>query len=483
MASCITSQWGNNYSPQARLTVTQSSSNETTVVLSWTLEYVTHGYTAETNVNKSWSVTIDGSVVDSGTTNINGKTTYTVASGTKTINKQHSSRDVSFSCSFNFDVTWDGTHSDTKTASGSINVGAKTSYVISYNASGGTNAPANQTKWYGETLIITSSVPTKMYYTFKGWGTYPNTTEVVYPAGSSYTNNQEHVLYAVWEATKYSITFDANGGSGAPAKIEYSYSPSGSFVLTGTKPTRTGYTFLGWSLDKNATEPTYYAGQTNWGYFNADAYLLYAVWRQNILTVNYYSNYATEAFSGALNGVGKDKDVIVRTETFLYNTSYEYGLTNYTETYNNTYLAKKGHTAVGYWSNINNIDVDWSNELKSGTPNFIRSGDNIAIWQDYIGFTGQDLAHMLGLALGDGDKTVNLYAQWYIKASRITIYGDDRKPKEGLLHIYYSDVDLATSDDEVITDVDGLDLMTDDGGARYGIIYIYGADKKPHAVI
>lgn len=549
MASCITSQFGNSYCPQARLTVSQGNETNTTIVLSWQLEYVTHGYTASTNGNgRTWSVTIDGSTVDSGTTDINGKSTYTVASGSKTVSKQ-SARSVNFGLSFEFDFSWGSAtgsneYGGTKTTSDSIDIPAATyivyympnggtgtmepsyptygigfktrqntftrdgysfngwnesadgtgtvwalnaagtyesgqpwtwtytkdinlyaqwkanTYVISYDAQGGTGAPANQTKVHDTPLTLSSTIPTKTGYNFKGWGTYPNTTEVVYTAGGSYTNNQEHVLYAVWEPNKYSITFDANGGTGAPAKIEYSYSPSGSFVLTSTKPTRTGYTFLGWSLDKNATEPEYYAGQTNWGYFNADAYVLYAVWRQNVLTVHYNSNYATEAFSGALSQVGEDKDVIVRTETFLYDTPYEYGLTNYTETNNNTYLARKGYTAAGYWATVNEIDVDWRSKLNGEPFNFIRYSDDIAIWQDYTGFTGQDLAHILGVALGDGDKTVNLYAQWYIKASRVTIYNDNNEPEDGLICIY-----------------------TKDGSVRYGTITVYDANGNPRTVI
>ena len=456
---------GNIAYPSASASVSANGDDTATIKVSASC-YLGDGYVQSTGVVAKIYFWYDDQWNLKSTQTLLGNGTYYDASyGSKEVSdsewfyKNKTPREISWAVDFH--QYTDGNDQGLKeTISGKTTISAMTSYVISYNASGGTNAPANQTKWYGETLTLTSSVPTKMYYTFKGWGTYPNTTEVVYTAGGSYTNNQEHVLYAVWEPNKYSITFDANGGTGAPAKIEYSYSPSGSFVLTSTKPTRTGYTFLGWSLDKNATEPEYYAGQTNWGYFNADDYVLYAVWRQNVLTVHYNSNYATEAFSGALSQVGEDKDVIVRTETFLYDTPYEYGLTNYTETNNNTYLARKGYTAAGYWATVNEIDVDWRSKLNGESFNFIRSGDDIAIWQDYIEFTGQDLAHMLGVALGDGDKTVNLYAQWYIKASRVTIYNDNNEPEDGLICIY-----------------------TKDGSVRYGTITVYDANGNPRTVI
>ena len=67
MASCITSDIKGGYSPQVRLTVTEQSSTATTSTLAWTLEYVTHGYTASTDgAGRAWSVNIDGVSVSSG---------------------------------------------------------------------------------------------------------------------------------------------------------------------------------------------------------------------------------------------------------------------------------------------------------------------------------------------------------------------------------------------------------------------------------
>ena len=53
-------------------------------------------------------------------------------------------------------------------------------------------------------------------------------------------------------SSKYIITYDANGGTGAPSPTEYTYATSGTVNLSSQKPTRSGYTFLGWSTNKRS---------------------------------------------------------------------------------------------------------------------------------------------------------------------------------------------------------------------------------------
>lgn len=75
-------------------------------------------------------------------------------------------------------------------------------------------------------------------------------------------------------ATTYKITYDANGGSGAPeATTKYA---GRTLTLSTSKPQRNGYTFLGWSTSKTATTAKYTAG----GSYSANAAAtLYAVWK------------------------------------------------------------------------------------------------------------------------------------------------------------------------------------------------------------
>ena len=78
-------------------------------------------------------------------------------------------------------------------------------HTVIYNANGGSGAPANQTKVHGTNLTLSSTVPTKSGYTFKGWATSANGS-VAYAAGATYSANSAITLYAVWELNNISVT-------------------------------------------------------------------------------------------------------------------------------------------------------------------------------------------------------------------------------------------------------------------------------------
>ena len=165
---------------------------------------------------------------------------------------------------------------------GNVSTTAKTAsvtvtYTVNYNANGGSGAPGSQTKTHDTNLTLSSTKPTKTGYTFLGWST-SSTGGVVYNAGGTYSTNANVTLYAVWRVNTYTINYNANGGSGAPGSQSYTYATSGSINLSSTKPTRKGFTFLGWSLSSGATSASYSAGQA-WNRNNASNYTLYAVWQ------------------------------------------------------------------------------------------------------------------------------------------------------------------------------------------------------------
>ena len=81
-------------------------------------------------------------------------------------------------------------------------------WTISYNANGGSGAPAGQTKTYGQTLTLSSVKPTREGYNFLGWATSSTATTATYQPGGSYTTNAGTTLYAVWQvATLIDLTY------------------------------------------------------------------------------------------------------------------------------------------------------------------------------------------------------------------------------------------------------------------------------------
>ena len=84
-------------------------------------------------------------------------------------------------------------------------------YTITYNANGGTGAPASQTKTQDVPLILRSEIPTRVGYTFAGWATWATATVAEYSAGGTYNTNASATLYAVWGARPPSDLFDEDG--------------------------------------------------------------------------------------------------------------------------------------------------------------------------------------------------------------------------------------------------------------------------------
>lgn len=192
-----------------------------------------------------------------------------VTSRSTTITKTHSAQSIKCTAQV---VLSGGYHDGTSTATTYITVPAKPSYKVTFNANGGTGAPGQQTKWYGETLTLTTSKPTRTGYSFQGWATSASGS-VVYSAGGSYTGNAAVTLYAVWKANTYTVTFDANGGTGAPDAQTKTYDVT--LTLSSTIPTRTNYNFKGWGTSSGATTVAYAPGAS---YTENSAITLYAIW-------------------------------------------------------------------------------------------------------------------------------------------------------------------------------------------------------------
>lgn len=248
-------------------TITRTSATQYTVKInaSWETYYsgakTNYGMTASSG-GSSVSLNTFGTKSSSGSGTFTG--TYSIsgnASASKTVT-------VTFK---NYNT--DNGDSATKTVSFTVTVPAWTSYAITFNANGGSGAPGSQTKWKDQALTLSSTKPTRTGYSFLGWSTSSSATTATYSAGGSYTANSAATLYAVWKANTYAVTFNANGGTGAPSSQTKTYGKT--LTLSSTKPTRTNYTFKGWGVAASSTTVSYAAGAS---YTNNAAITLYAVW-------------------------------------------------------------------------------------------------------------------------------------------------------------------------------------------------------------
>lgn len=185
------------------------------------------------------------------------------------------------------------------------------SYTISYNANGGSGAPGSQTKTYGTDLKLSSTKPTRSGYTFVNWNTKSDGSGTNYASGATYNTNANITLYAIWKTnssggdttTKYTVSYNANGGSGVPGNQVKTH--GSNLKLSSTKPTRSGYTFVNWNTKGDGTGKSYVPGAT----YSTDANLtLYAIWKTNASGGPVTKKYTIKF--DANGGTGTTKEIV-----------------------------------------------------------------------------------------------------------------------------------------------------------------------------
>ncbi len=178
-------------------------------------------------------------------------------------------------------------------------------YTVAYDANGGTDAPAGQTKTHDIALTLSSTVPLRAEnnsesyivtlnangsdispalleasrttsYSFNKWNTMANGSGTDYAPGAQYTANVAVTLYAQWNSITVTETVDL------------------------PTPTRTGYSFKGWSTSSNSTSGIIGS------YTPSGNITLYAIWEaKNTYTVSYSANGGTGTPSSQI----KEEDV------------------------------------------------------------------------------------------------------------------------------------------------------------------------------
>ena len=124
-------------------------------------------------------------------------------------------------------------------------------FTVSYNANGGTVSPTSKTVVYGSTYGALAT-PTRTGYAFAGWYTSATGgTQVT--STTKVSQHQNHTIYAHWNVNSYTLTYNysANGGSSATrTSASVSFGANADLSVTASK---SGYTFVGWNTDRNAT--------------------------------------------------------------------------------------------------------------------------------------------------------------------------------------------------------------------------------------
>ncbi|MCI9142661.1 MAG: DUF11 domain-containing protein, partial [Lachnospiraceae bacterium] len=236
-----------------------------------------------------------------------------------------------------------------------INLPAAMRYTLVYDGNGEgdgvSNVPAPMTVDVNSTaeaadFIISSGVPVREGYVFKGWAKVQNAASPEYGAGSPIQLTLDKLtmtLYAVWKKLPkydYILYFNGNGkmikkgDDGKPVQQLSSRSSNKntpSYALTIPKEIisgENGWTLLGWSETKDATEPQYLPGARVTLHCTdveseSDTVTttknLYAVWRDDSITVTMSADKTTVTGGETLtftitvmNNVSRPIDVTIK---------------------------------------------------------------------------------------------------------------------------------------------------------------------------
>ena len=188
-------------------------------------------------------------------------------------------------------------------------------------------------------------------------------------------------------APTYTITYNANGGSGAPSNGTKKYNVN--YTISSTKPTRTGYTFLGWATSSTATSANsnYDPGDT---YSTNAALTLYAVWK-----INSYENILSHWAWGFENQEGNNNaktafQIDIDTFSANYNSSVIFNESRATTIPNGFYhqkrFASQGYTLDNSWEYLD-LPVTKTQPAKSTWVDYYYSPTNYTITYNLDGGT------------------------------------------------------------------------------------------------
>ena len=194
---------------------------------------------------------------------------------------------------------------------------AEGTYTVTYDANGGTGTLPSDKNFYHQNDTVTvafSPAPTREGYIFLGWAETADAQTPKYDSTvSQFTMGTANVtLYAVWQQAEgtYTVTYDANGGTGDVPADPSAYAQGAKVNVRFTpEPRKDGCSFLGWAASAAATAPSYTASRSSFSMPRGNV-TLYAVWhRIEQYTITYHANAGSDAVIGMPGEGEKTEDV------------------------------------------------------------------------------------------------------------------------------------------------------------------------------
>ena len=156
----------------------------------------------------------------------------------------------------------------------SIRADFRVSYRIAFDTNGGDSFEFTTVAYYNDKVSFPGRETWKGHI-FLGWADSREAAKPKYYGGDVLYACENRTFYAVWKLESYTISYDANGGTGAPDSQTKYYGEN--LVLGKSIPVKENHSFIGWAASADATEPDYAPEDI----YTADGdATLYAVWAE-----------------------------------------------------------------------------------------------------------------------------------------------------------------------------------------------------------
>jgi uncharacterized repeat protein (TIGR02543 family) len=190
-------------------------------------------------------------------------------------------------------------------------------HVVTFDSAGG-SAVANGSFVTDGEISSLPAAPSRTGYTFAGWSaTEQGNTAVGFPYSPGAT--RDITLFALWSAITYTVTYDSREGS---AVNPGSFETDGSVAEKPSDPTRTGYTFAGWSATPVGSAVGF--GGSGYSPGVTQNITLFAQWTPDTYTIT-FSKGSVAGASGGTQSLTKTHDLVLTLpDSALANTYFLY---------------------------------------------------------------------------------------------------------------------------------------------------------------
>ena len=275
--------------------------------------------------------------------------------------------------------------------------------IVSFNTYGGSELSQISVK-DGEKLVEPKA-PEKEGYTFAGWYT-DESFSTTYNFDTAVKNDLN--LYAKWNIKKYTITYNTNGGNNIEkAEVEY-----GSKIENLPTPSKTGYTFQKWTLNKTTQAPPETMPAKN--------ITLKANWKKNEYTITFNTNGGSE-----INPIKEKYNEEIEEIDIPTKTGYKfagwYKDKELTEVYTPTQMPAENITLYAKWTENENIIYYVTNggELDKSSPTTFTTGRKTELkapqkdGYEFEGwYTSEQYNEKVTSINTNNDEDIVLYAKW-----------------------------------------------------------------------